>query len=315
MFQEFVRRFFSDKCQLTSLKLDLSIDDFYAHIHHCFSLINNEPVMHCMSLRYLHIHLIYGFLFEHIIEHVPNLEILSVQFRNCLVREWSFGLKIETFVPTNVNWYNKMSKLKCFALESAIDDYLQLVYLKWILNNINYIDKLKVDLYIKNLMNVNEVINAKSLRKYCMPDILINLIDFDFYIILKCRLLFPNDIQKIIDSFETDNFFSDHHWTNIKCFFDPIFSCQHISSTRIIKSKFFHGIIIDYPMIFDWDYIKYIKLDLNPSIYLILNQFDKIYPHIRCIQFNIDVEHCKLTDIRFRYVTRLDFGTSFGRGC
>ncbi|CAF4995354.1 unnamed protein product, partial [Rotaria sp. Silwood1] len=243
MFQEFVRRFFSDKCQLTSLKLDLSIDDFYAHIHHCFSLINNEPVMHCMSLRYLHIHLIYGFLFEHIIEHVPNLEILSVQFRNCLVREWSFGSKIETFVPTNVNWYNKMSKLKCFALESAIDDYLQLVYLKWILNNINYIDKLKVDLYIKNLMNVNEVINAKSLRKYCMPDILINLIDFDFYIILKCRLLFPNDIQKIIDSFETDNFFSDHHWTNIKCFFDPIFSCQHISSTGIIKSKFFHGIM------------------------------------------------------------------------
>ncbi|CAF3874562.1 unnamed protein product, partial [Rotaria sordida] len=333
MFQEFVRRLFSDKCQLTSLELDLSTDFFNVNIHKCFSTITNKPVTHCMSLRYLHIHLIYGFLFEHLIEHVPNLEILSVQFKNALLWKNSLDSDTTTFIPTNVNWCNKIPKLKYFSLKSAINSHLQFDYLKWILNNINYIDKLKVDLYIKYLMDFINVIDANFLRRYCIPDILTNLIYFDFYIIFKCRLLFSNDIQKIIDSFKTDDFFSDHHWTNIKCFFDPILSCQHISSTTIIKSKFFHGVIIDYPMIFDWDCIKYIKLNLDPSIYIILNQFDKIYPHIRCIQFNIarrislgqseystfaqsslDVGHSKLIDIRFRYVTRLDFGTDFGRG-
>lgn len=111
MFKEFLRKLFSDNCQLTSLKLDVSTDDFYANIHQCFSLINNELGMHCMSLRYLHIHLIYGFLFEHIIEHAPNLEILSIHFKNSLVREWSYyRSEIKAFVPTYVNWYNKVKK-------------------------------------------------------------------------------------------------------------------------------------------------------------------------------------------------------------
>ena len=136
-----------------------------------------------------------------------------------------------------------MPKLKCFALKSLINDSSQLAYLKWILNNMNHIDKLKLDLYIDGIMKINGVINANFVRKYCMADVLINLKHFDFYLITKCHWLFPNDIQDIIDSFKSDHFFVDHHWTSIQCVFDPIFSRQHISSTRIIKPKFFNGVM------------------------------------------------------------------------
>ncbi len=40
-------------------------------------------------------------------------------------------------------------------------------------------------------------------------------------------------------------------------------------------------------MIFDWEDAKYMKIDLSPSIYSFLNEFDKIYRRIRSIQFNM----------------------------
>ncbi len=43
----------------------------------------------------------------------------------------------------------------------------------------------------------------------------------------------------------------------------------------------------DYPIFFDWEHVKYFKMDLCPSIYLFLKQFDIIYPHINSIQFNM----------------------------
>ncbi|CAF5015825.1 unnamed protein product, partial [Rotaria socialis] len=120
-----------------------------------------------------------------------------------------------------------------------------------------------------------------------MPDILINLINFDFYIVSKCIfLLSTNDIEKIIDSFKTDRFVFNDQSTNVNCYLDSIMSHQHLSSTIINKPKIFDG-IIDYLNIFDLQHVRYINVDLRPSIYLFLKQFDVLFPHIDCIKFKM----------------------------
>ncbi|CAF3338389.1 unnamed protein product, partial [Rotaria sp. Silwood2] len=339
MFEEFIRKLFSNKCHLTSLELDISNDDSCVNIHKFLSLtyninsdvIHNEIVTHCKSLRYLKIDLIDGSFLENLIEHVPNIEILSVQFKHTLMKKLPDEPQMKRFASSIINWYTKMPQLKFFTLKSVILNEWQLNYLKWIINKFNYIEKLKVRLHIKDSMNKNSVIDVNFFRKYIMPDILIHLIDFDFYIVSSCKLLFENDIQRIIDSFKTDQFFIYRYWINIQCYFDSIMSYQHISSTTLIKPIFFHG-IIDYPIIFDWECVKYMMINLCPSIIECLKQFDILYPHIKSIQFNmgrhnqvseseysvflrslLDVEYCQLTDIHFRYVTRLNFGSAFFR--
>ncbi|CAF1316118.1 unnamed protein product [Rotaria sordida] len=303
MFKKFLRTLFSDKCRLISLEVDISNDVSAVDIHKCFSLssisINNVVVTQCMTLRYLHIHLIYGYFLERIIEHVPALETLSVVFIDSLMKESSYEPRMKRFASTILNWYEKMPKLKCFSLKSVILDDLQLVYLKWIINNVYYIEKLKVRLDIKTRTNETNVIDVK--------------------------LLFENDIEKIIDSFKNDRIFIDRHWTNVKCYFDRVLLCQHISSIRITKPKLFDD-IIDYPMIFNWENVRCMKIDLCPAIYSFLTEFDKIYPHIRSIQFNMGrLSHLAYStflqssldivdDIHFQYVTRLDFGSGFWRG-
>ncbi|CAF4135573.1 unnamed protein product, partial [Rotaria sordida] len=219
-------------------------------------------------------------------------------------------------------------KLKYFSLKSRIIGDDELIYLKLIINKVNYIEKLKIRLNIKESMNDNCIIDGNFLDKYLMINILNNLIDFDFYIVSKCKMLFSNDIQKIINSFKIHRFFNDYHWKNIQCFFDKNMSYQHISSNEIIfKPKYFCG-IIDYPTIFDWQFVKYISVGLCSSIYLFLKQFDDIFPHINSIQFNMgrynDLSQSEYSmflcqsfneehDIHFQYVTRLDFGSTFSR--
>ncbi|CAF1266246.1 unnamed protein product [Rotaria sordida] len=300
MFEEFIRKLFSNKCHLTSLELDISNDDTCVNIHKFLSLssninsdvIHNEIVTHCKSLRYLKIDLIDGSFLENLIEHVPNLEILSVQFKYTLMEKLSDEPQMERFTSGIISWYTKMPKLKCFTLKSVILNDSQLNYLKWIINKVNYIEKLKVRLHIKDSMNKNSVIDVNFFRKYLMPDILIHLIDFDFYIVSSCKLLFENDIQRVIDSFKTDQFFIYRYWINIQCYFDPIMSYQHISSTKLIKPIFVHG-IVDYPIFFDWKCVKYMMVNLCPSIIGCLKQFDILYPHIKSIQFNIDLQDRK----------------------
>ncbi|CAF4225287.1 unnamed protein product, partial [Rotaria sordida] len=135
-------------------------------------------------------------------------------------------------------------KLKYFSLKSRIIGDDELIYLKLIINKVNYIEKLKIRLNIKESMNDNCIIDGNFLDKYLMINILNNLIDFDFYIVSKCKMLFSNDIQKIINSFKIHRFFNDYHWKNIQCFFDKNMSYQHISSNEIIfKPKYFCGIM------------------------------------------------------------------------
>jgi hypothetical protein len=116
MFKEFLTKIFSAKCRLISLELDISNDDSSVDIHRCFlfpsdtysNIINSGLVTHCMNLRYLHIHLIYGYILEHIIQRVPALEVLSVQFTEKLIKD-SVGFKVKRFAPTLVNWYDKVT--------------------------------------------------------------------------------------------------------------------------------------------------------------------------------------------------------------
>jgi len=135
----------------------------------------------------------------------------------------------------------QIPKLKCFILKSKILDASAFVYLKWILNNVSHIEKLKVYLdinltYQEDSMKRNYLIDANFIRQHCMPDRSRNLIDFNFNIVSKCELL-SNDIQTIENSFKI------HNWKNVKCFFDPIMSYQHISSIGMIKPKLFDGIM------------------------------------------------------------------------
>ncbi|CAF4174653.1 unnamed protein product [Rotaria sordida] len=205
MIKEFLHKLLSDKCQLISLDLDISNDDSTVNIHQCFSLysdiylnkINNKLVTSCTSLRYLTIHLIYGCFLENIIEHIPALEILSIIFKHSLIKKWySYEPSIKRFPSSIVNWYEKIPKLKYFSLKSRIIGDDELIYLKLIINKVNYIEKLKIRLNIKESMNDNCIIDGNFLDKYLMINILNNLIDFDFYIVSKCKMLFSNDIQK-----------------------------------------------------------------------------------------------------------------------
>jgi hypothetical protein len=63
-----------------------------------------------MTLRRLHIHLIYGYFIEYLIEHVPALEILSVTFRHSLASELSHRMEITKFKPTAFTWFDKVKK-------------------------------------------------------------------------------------------------------------------------------------------------------------------------------------------------------------
>ena len=74
-------------------------------------------------------------------------------------------------------------------------------------------------LYETNKAIWKSVIDANFIRRYCLPDEVINLRNFDFYIFSKCKVTMI-DIEKIINSFKIHPFFVDHQWTNIKCFFE-----------------------------------------------------------------------------------------------
>ena len=137
----------------------------------------------------------------------------------------------------------QLPKLECFSLKTSIYNDLEFAYLKWILNNLNHIRKLKIRLGGHDFSNKettiwNLLVDAHFIRQYCMPDICKNLINFDFYIVFKCELPRINT-EKIINSFKTHSFFIDRQWTNVTCFFDPFMSYQHLSSSIVSKLQFY----------------------------------------------------------------------------
>ncbi|CAF5053657.1 unnamed protein product, partial [Rotaria magnacalcarata] len=127
-------------------------------------------------------------------------------------------------------------KLRYFTLKTFIYTDLEFIYLKWLLNNFNYVEKLKLHLKSDEIIETKSkniwksFIDANFIRQYCLPDIIINLKDFNFYICRQCQLTI-SDIENITNSFKIHPFFIAHQWTNVKCLFDPIMSYQHLFSS------------------------------------------------------------------------------------
>jgi hypothetical protein len=116
MYNNLLRQLFSGKCQLTSLRLDIPYDYSCINIHEILSLFSdicshsmfNTAQYCCMTLRYLHIHLNLTCFLEQLIEHVPNLERLSV-YLPIFWNEYSpSGPLIKRFVQSNEAWSNKV---------------------------------------------------------------------------------------------------------------------------------------------------------------------------------------------------------------
>ncbi|CAF4703514.1 unnamed protein product, partial [Rotaria sp. Silwood2] len=116
MCKQIMRQLFSSKCQLTCLRLDITNDSSDYRIHQTFSPyyniylseFDNQLNTNCMTLRCLHIKIVFGYFIEYVIEHVPALEILSVTFKYSLVREFLHQRRMIQFVPTISNWNDKV---------------------------------------------------------------------------------------------------------------------------------------------------------------------------------------------------------------
>ena len=103
---------FSSQCHLTSLRLHMSHCFTKNDIHECFTsdCIQYEHQSFCLTLRRLHLRIIYIQFFEALLNHVPNLEKLSVQFEF----PWAFDISREVnfaiMKQSNENWFNKVRR-------------------------------------------------------------------------------------------------------------------------------------------------------------------------------------------------------------
>lgn len=137
--------------------------------------------------------------------------------------------------------------MNCFALKSFAKKDLEFSYLKWLFNNLNHIEKFRLHLQIHRLYSSSDVVireyvvDANFIRRYCLPDTIVHIKDFQFYIVSECQLI-SNNIQQIINSFKIHQDFIDRKWINIACFYDPLMSYQHISSSMATKLQFMNGL-------------------------------------------------------------------------
>ncbi|CAF1342729.1 unnamed protein product [Rotaria sordida] len=282
MIKKLLCQLFSGQCHLTSLQLDISNEFRNGYIHRCLTSqsylssnsIQDELQSYCVTLRRLHIRLNHTCFLENLIEHVPNLEQMSVRFQYSLVFDSLETSNVEKLNQSNENWFNKVPKLRYFSLKTIISNDSEFVYLKWVLNNLNYIEKVQVHLRNNKLSEIKcekiwrSIIDANFIHQYCLPSKIINLIYFDFYVCSECQLSL-NDVEKIIHSFKIHSFFIQHKWTNIKCLFDRIISSQHIFSS-------FFNYRISRSDIFDWPHIDKLCFRLHPSLCFFLEEFNDL---------------------------------------
>ncbi|CAF3172846.1 unnamed protein product [Rotaria sp. Silwood2] len=117
MFKQLIREIFSEKCQLTHLRLDISNDNSPINIHQCLtssyiplsSSIPDQIQSRCLTLRYLYICLKFTCFLEHLMEYIPNIERLSVTFKQLMYFEPRSESDIETLIKSNGNWFEKVS--------------------------------------------------------------------------------------------------------------------------------------------------------------------------------------------------------------
>ncbi|CAF4970382.1 unnamed protein product [Rotaria sp. Silwood1] len=327
MFKQLLCKIFSDQCQLTSLKLDITKS--FNSIHQCLNLQshleqNTISKSCCLTLRRLCIHIDHKCFLEHLIEHTPNLEQLSVHFRNFLFNNDHPDSDTQALIISNGNWFNKISKLECFKLKSYVRNDLEFAYLKCLLNNVNHVKKLEIHLYSEDIGR--SFIDANFIREYCLPDHIINLKDFRFYMCAKCQLSL-NDTEKIINSFKINSFFIDHQWTNVKCFYDENISYQHIFSSNFDKYQYFDHLLNYRYILNDLLDPQHIKINFDPSLYSFFEQFNELCPNAFCITIDTEcsdersemlatlftVGQRNLNNIQFVNITKLQFGSCHRR--
>ncbi|CAM4767439.1 unnamed protein product [Rotaria magnacalcarata] len=238
----------------------------------------------CLTLRYLYIRIKYSCFLEHLIEHIPNIERLSVIFKRSINIESRSKSNMIISRKSNGNWFEKVPKLNYFTLKTILDNDIELDYLKWILNNLNHIEKLKVHLHFNRMDSFEDtmvkvhVVDASFIRQYCLPDIVTNIKSFHFYIVSQCQLL-SNNIEKIINSFKIDQFFISRQLTNVTCYTDRIMSYQYISSYSIANIPPSVNGLIFSPNVFTWPNIQHVSINLHPSVYLLFERFDEMFPN------------------------------------
>lgn len=179
-------------------------------------------------------------------------------------------------------------------MKSSINSDLEFVYLKWLLNNLNHITKLHIYLRRQGVWRTGQiiwksVIDANFIRQYCLPDKIINLKYFHFYIGRKYELSLV-DIENIINSFKNDPFFISHQWTNIKCLYDQNVSYQHIFSSNFNKPQLSDSLLYDILLrkCFSSNYfLLYLVLSHIRMIGQILDIFGLILIHL-FIYFSIN---------------------------
>jgi hypothetical protein len=106
--KKLIRRLFSSESRLTSLRLDISdvasfvnLDQCLTTQHNLSSSVTEQYQFSCHTLRCLYIRLKNTIVFEHIIEHVPNLENLYVCFKRSLMIWPRSESDIEALIRTN----------------------------------------------------------------------------------------------------------------------------------------------------------------------------------------------------------------------
>ena len=116
MIEQLLCQLFSGQCQLKSLRLDISNDFLDGSIHQCLpsnshltsKFTHYELQSCCITLRYLYIQLNQPCFLENLIEYVPNLEQMSVQFHSSLKFNSSWETNVETLRQSKENWFSKV---------------------------------------------------------------------------------------------------------------------------------------------------------------------------------------------------------------
>ncbi|CAF1550330.1 unnamed protein product [Rotaria magnacalcarata] len=342
LFKYFLRELFSSRSRLTYLRLDIGrCQDVYL-IDQCIKLfspssqnpVSNKFLPYSTTLCRLYIHIRYTYILEHIIKHVPSLEQLTIKFNRTLhIAPPSISF-IEKSSQSNESWFNKVPKLRYFSLKTIILNDLEFTYLKWLLNNLNHVEKLKLHLGSDIIKQADQdiwesPIDANFVQRHCLPDIINKIIYFDFFISCHIRLQ-PIDVENVVNSFKCHPLFVSRQWANIKCFYNPIVSCLHLFSTYVNPTLRFYNGLVTHSYLFHWPNIQYIAIDLHPSLYVFLQQLDEIFSCVSPIKvYTENYRSCeeldfqssltepfkvclsKVEDIHFRNITKLKFGNAF----
>lgn len=118
MIEQIICQLFSVKCNLKSLQLDLGHSLRHETTYRWYSsnCIQYEDRSSCLSLRRLHIQLTEAHLIENLIEHLPNLEEMSVECLSSLTFNVLRESNLQTLTKSKKNWLNKVNEIRFFFL-------------------------------------------------------------------------------------------------------------------------------------------------------------------------------------------------------